>query len=206
MPELVSDFVKLMKPFFSARGFTRTGLTYRSRRGENYVVIQLQSSVSSTRQAAKVTVNLGIWNRRVATFDDPEPGAKRELTFEACHWSTRLGNLRTPPRDEWWTIDGSPRDAIERTAIEDLLVEKALPELERLSVDRALCDLWLSGQAPGRTAFQRLYDLSILLAQIGPLDRLPGVLRELGEATRRGGMAFSVSNHERRLHGVELSG
>jgi uncharacterized protein DUF4304 len=203
MAQLLSDFVKLMNPFFAAQGFTRSDLRYWLPRGENGSVVQFQSSLSSTRQAANITVNLGIWNRRVATFDDPE-ATKRDFVLDSCHWSIRLGNLRVPPQDEWWTIEGSSRDGRVQSDIEELLIEKGFPELERLSADQSLRDLWLSGKGPGRTSFQRLYGLSILLAEIGPLDRLPGVLKELGDVARRAGMRFSLSNHQRRLHAVEL--
>ncbi|HEX6809772.1 MAG TPA: DUF4304 domain-containing protein [Gemmatimonadaceae bacterium] len=201
MAQLVSDFVKRMAPFFKALGFTRSGLKYSLAYGENRALIQFQSSLSSTKEAAKITVNLGTWNRRVATFDDPE-AANRDLVIDCCHWNTRLGNLRTPPQDEWWTIEGGPLDGTVQSAVEELLIDKGLPELQSLSADQSLRDLWLSGRAPGRTAFQRLYGLSILLAEIGPFHRLPSVLKELGEVTRRGGMHFSVSSHERRLQAL----
>lgn len=204
MAQLLSDFVKLMNPFFAAHGFTRSDLRYWSSRGGNRSVVQFQSSLSSTRQAARITVNLGVWNRRVASFDELE-ATKRDVVLDSCHWNVRLGNLGVPPQDEWWTIEGRSRDGTAQRAIEELLIEKGFPELERLSADQPLRDLWLNGKGPGRTSFQRLYGLSILLAEIGPRDRLPGVLKELGDVARRAGMRFSLSNHERRLKAVELS-
>jgi hypothetical protein len=198
LARLLATLARDVKPFLRARGFAGTGTIYRLDRDGNRVVVQLQSSNSSTRRAALITVNLGVWSRRVATFDDSE-AAERRVHIYDCHWRSRLGEFDSPASDRWWTVEGTAQDAAVRQDIERLLAERALPVVEGLSADEALRDLWLSGRSPGRTNFQRLYDLSVLLVQIGPSERLPTVLRELA-ALPTGG---SMKAHIRRLEALE---
>lgn len=201
MPELLVHFVRQIKPFLRSKGFAGTGVKYHIRYGANRGLIQFQSSVSSTRRQAKITVNLGVWSRSVATFDDPAVD-DRNVKLDDCQWRVRLGNLLSPPRDEWWVIDESSQDLTAKHRIEEALLDLGLPELERLSTDGALRDLWLSGQSPGRTEFQRLYGLSILLSQLGPSDALPDVLRDLAQIGSRLRVPFSLAGHEQKLRAV----
>jgi hypothetical protein len=197
MSTLMTNFVRRVKPVLRDHGWQGSGTTYYARRGENLGVVQFQSSRSSTGALAKITVNLGVWCHAVAAFDDRAGDGNARIP--ACHWRSRLGQFLSPPRDEWWDIDGTARDEAVSSRVTGYLVDLALPEMDRLSRDEVLRDLWLSGRSPGRTDFQRLYDLSILLARIGPRDRLPAVLDELRAVTSRGRMAFSCADHVWRL-------
>jgi hypothetical protein len=197
MSTLMTSFVRRVKPTLRDHGFLGSGTAYYVCRGENRGIVQFQSSSWSTREAAKITVNLGVWCHAVAAFDDRADDGNARIT--ACHWRSRLGQFFSPPRDEWWEIDGTARDEAVSSLVTGYLVDLALPEMDRLSCDEALRDLWLSGQSPGQTDFQRLYNLSVLVSRTGPRDQLPAVLGELREVASRGRMAFSYTDHVRRL-------
>ena len=50
--------------------------------------------------------------------------------------------------------------------------------------DQTLRDMWLEGKSPGITPLQRLRNLNLLLAVIGPASELPRVLEELRQMSR----------------------
>jgi hypothetical protein len=68
------------------------------------------------------------------------------------------------------------------------LLDQAVQELDSLAADEALRDLWLTGQGPSLTEFQRLRNLAVLLSVLGPEDALSRVmadLRQMSNATAR---------------------
>lgn len=59
------------------------------------------------------------------------------------------------------------------------VVEEVLSELVEQSTDEALRNVAPSGTSPGIVNMQRLLFLAIVLNEIGPSERLGGVVREL---------------------------
>ena len=127
--------------------------------------------------------------------------------IENCHVKFRLGDFLNEPRDLWWEMGVSPAaDREVAETIGELLFSVALPRIEPLAADPALRDYWLTGHAPGLTDFERLMNLSALVAQIGPYACALNVANDLdsrfvGRAVeaRARGQAANVRAHVRAL-------
>ena len=107
--------------------------------------------------------------------------------------------------DRWWTID-------ETTNISDLaeqirmpLEELAIPELDAYVRDESLRDLWLTGQSPNLSPFQRLEYLSVLLKKLGPRELLKPTLDELLRISAGKPWAFFAETHIEHLMSEDSS-
>src|SRR5580698_893262 len=99
MTRLVAGLAAQVHGTTLTHGFTRHGSLLEASRGANRELLQLQSSASSTRQSARITVNVGIWSCLVARFNDP--GVDGPAHMDDCHWRMRLGEFDEPPSDKW---------------------------------------------------------------------------------------------------------
>jgi hypothetical protein len=75
-------------------------------------------------------------------------------SIDACHWHARIGAF-IPGGDKWWSINEQTIAEQLIQEIKDLLVDKALPEIESYISDEQLRSLWLSGQSRGITEVHR---------------------------------------------------
>ena len=189
---------KGLTPLLKQHGFVRSGLNFRREGNETIALITIQKSQRSSQNHILFTINLGVASRLLIRFYLGENDVTK-LSLDGCHWRTRLGLLTAAEEDVWWSI-------AEETSITDVgemvcgYIEKlALPELEKYSSDRALCDLWLSGPAPGLTNFQRLMNLSVLIRALGLVGQEPIVLNELRRASEGLPSASVAEKHIRRL-------
>jgi hypothetical protein len=107
-----------------------------------------------------VAVNLGVYLVELGRLEyDREHGAPWKPDITECHWRDRLhvgGGS-----ESWWKVDdpdvveASARDAGEQ-------LERAIPDLERLSRAGGLVGEWLAGRCPGLTDAQRERYLELL--------------------------------------------
>ncbi len=111
-------------------------------------MVDLQSSTGSSRDALRVTCNLGIRVDRLA--DRPGPSV-----WDA-HWRVRIGSFLPDPHDHWWecTSDEEARQAGRETAGQ--VESRVLPAMEQLATPGALVALWSSGRSPGLTERRRI--------------------------------------------------
>lgn len=142
-------------------------------------------------------MTLGIWSQRIAEYLDPLTEIPTHI--DRCHWTYRLGELLQPPEDRWWTLVGEPEDGKEGVELKHLLFERGLPLLAEMSSDSALRDLWLTGQGPGLTRFQRLQYLGVLLREIGPASEISSIMRQLTEHSKGKANEDYISNFAARL-------
>lgn len=185
-------------PLLKGRGFTRSGQIFRAPRGENRMLIAFQKSVKSSADHVVFTATLGVWSHRVAQFDWLGE-MNQQPSIDRCHWTRRLGELLPEQQDHWWTLTGTVRDAQVAQEVTQLLTERALPLLSQMSSDEELRDVWLTGNAPGLTEFQRLMYLSSLLRSVGPAPALGPVLDELRKETAGTPLSSIARAHISRL-------
>ncbi len=187
-----------LAPLLKDHGFVRSGLNFRREGDETIALINIQKSRKSSKDQVLFTINLGIASRLLIRFY-LLTNEVATLSWEDCHWRRRLGLLTAAEKDLWWSI-------VDETSIDDVgemlrgYIEKlAIPEIEKYASDRALCDLWLSGLAPGLTNFQRLMNLSVLIRVTGRVNLEPIVLNELRSESEGLPSASVAEKHIQRL-------
>jgi hypothetical protein len=172
LPDLIRAQVK---PLLAAHGYRQKGLLFIREREEVWQLVGFQKSVQSTAEATSVTVNLSITSKRIVKFlkEDWKP------SMQSYHWLERIGMLGPQHKDTWWWLTSTSMEGM--LEIVDLIQHAGLSELEKLSSDSALRDLWLSGYSPGLGEEERLVNLSALLAEIGPSEALAGTVARMRE-------------------------
>ncbi len=160
-------------------------------------MVEFQRSQKSSANAVLFTINLGIASTTISRFDGVD--AESPPPVERCHWSTRIGFLLPRKEDTWWRIESESDLGRLRGEIGRALDEIALPKLDALVSDDALCEYWLEGGSDGLTEIQRLRALSILLKEQARTEELRGVLntmRNLSDGRPTEGLA---RGHIKRL-------
>jgi hypothetical protein len=156
------------------RGFAAKGSTfYKKVDGGNTLVVSVQKATKSSRAETEMTINFGVYNSRIGTKLQDDSSAA--LDVWRAHWRERV---MENGREKWLRVSaGDSAEVVARTMLDAL--ERVLPELHARSTDESLRDEWLSRSSPGITNRQRLILLSILINEIGPADKLAGVVEEL---------------------------
>jgi len=176
---LFNELLKeIVSPLMRERGYTRRRNTFYLPYAGNYGLINFQKSVSNNSETLRFTINLGVASARLLDFLATKHQGL-DLLIDDCHWSSRIGFFLSPPHDKWWTINAGTSLAEVGREINGCLIEIAVPEVEKHLSDTALRDLWLSGNSPGLTSFQRLVYLSLLLKTIGPRDLLEDTINQI---------------------------
>ena len=81
-------------------GFRKKQSTFSSETDHSVLFIQLQSSSKTTKDSLVITVNLGIFSKRVAVI----VGNTREPNILEAHWQDRIGHFMQEGMDKWWEI------------------------------------------------------------------------------------------------------
>jgi hypothetical protein len=169
------DTLILLQQELKERGFSAKGTNFhRVAASGNWLVVSLQQSVKSDDVASIVTLNYGVYSKRLLSKVD---GVQKPRTWDAsgAHWRKRL---REDGREKWLHL---PTSLAPLQATRELLVafDAAITELSSHASDESLRDEWLTGAASGITAMQRLLYLAVLLNEIGPTERLAETVAEL---------------------------
>lgn len=198
--QLFKKLVIFVTPALKPYGFSRNRQTFYCRSQNNWGLIDFQKGWHSSDEILPFTVNLGVASERLLRFFSPDQ-IKRPTIWD-CHWQIRLGNL-VSNKDVWWRVD-------EQTSIEslgneiiDLLTNRAIQEINHYISDESLRDLWISGQSPSLTEFQRLMYLSVLLKEIGPAELLEPTLTKLKQISEGELSAITAELHIERLRGLK---
>lgn len=131
-------------------GYARKGGIFRKKSGDFLSIVEFQKSRDSLPEAIKFTVNLGVvWKRLLGVFDSFE-----KAKFVDAHLMERVGFLLEERQDKWWTLSANTDSNVTKEEVCTVLVNKALPYLERYSNAVALVELWKSGISPGLTKVQ----------------------------------------------------
>lgn len=197
---ITSDVTPLLK----GRGFPRSGLSFVSRRGDNWAIVRLQQSSRSTDAQVWFTATLGVWSYRVTAVEDSR-AAQMRPSIQDCHWTCRLGELLPDATDYWWSFVGTAADDETGQSVLTLLGAEGLPLLDSMSNDERLCELWLSGQGPGLTALQRLKYLSALLVSLRREAELGTVIQQLEHVASGKPAEAGVRSYIKRLEQLVIA-
>ena len=185
-------------PFLKARGFARSGETFRIERNNNLGLINFQKSNRSNGDAVIFTVNLGIISRCLYQFEGCHVPIET-LTEADSHWRRRLGHLTPANEDTWWRVDKRTDVGHIGSELIEFIDLYGIPEMTRYMTDEKLTELWLSGKSPGLTNTQRLECLSVMLKSAGQHELLSKVIKELREAAAGTPYAGSAEVHIKLL-------
>jgi hypothetical protein len=151
--------------------------------GRNWQAVNIQRSRWNTADEATFTINLGTASAAIlaAAREDPdEPQAEI-----VCHWRARIGDFVPDRRDTWWTIRArASEDELDRTAseVEDALLSRGLPELDRMVTDARLLELHLPSDMSDSAATQQ-DKIGPLLRELGPPETLAAYMAALDAST-----------------------
>lgn len=148
-----------------SQGFRTTGGVARLLECGNSGVIEFQKSGRSTADSKTFTINIGIALGALISRTARKPLS--HCSVAECHAHARLGQLREPGTDLWWTVAGNEVDHAVLSDIMDRVERDALPFVRRAVAEGALAAMWRAGEAWGTTAGQRAQYLRWLDAEAG---------------------------------------
>jgi hypothetical protein len=177
-------------------GFSAKGTTFHRKASDgNTMLMSIQRSVESNAAETLVTVNYGVYSARIGKKRQDEASAA--LNVWEAHWRERLSEGGA---EKWMHVESTDSPPEIGMALVRA-VNGVLPDLLAHSTDEALRDEWLSGRSPGLGKMQRLLFLAILVHEIGPREKLGGVLAELRK-TVEGGIHERLVEFDLALAGV----
>jgi Domain of unknown function (DUF4304) len=139
-------------------GFRKKQSTFSSETDHSVLFVQLQSSIKTTKDSLVVTVNLGIFSKRVAVI----VGNTRKPNILEAHWQDRIGHFMHEGVDKWWEIHNRDEADLVGREISTILSTEVLPKMKSLASTNSLKSLWESGISPGLTDFERKQYLQAL--------------------------------------------
>jgi hypothetical protein len=191
----IQDVVKRFD--FATHGFKRAGSTFYLDRGASVGLIDFQKG-KSTKEELIFTVNLGVYVRPVAKLFHPADVKDRPDIWD-CHWRIRLGYLLPEQGDKWWSSGSLVELDPSISEIDHGLTKYGVPELLRVLDPAELRNDWLDGRSPGLTDMQRLLNVSVLVQELGPPERLPMLIYELRSQSQGRPHEQVVENHIEKL-------
>jgi len=162
-----SRFVKIILQHLQAvlkpHGFQKRGRTFVADGEGVTLLVNLQSSTSSTEDELLATINLAVHLPRLAE----RTGAGKETLSKSVwdsHWSRRIGHLMEHQQDYWWRISDDEQAERAGNHMANILRRDGLPALLEVAAIDKLKTLWEQGQSPGLTERQRDRYLELLKA------------------------------------------
>lgn len=157
---ILQEMCSVLKP----AGFTKRAKTFVRSPSDVIQFVNLQSSVSSTRNFVKVTVNLSVFSCLLADLlSEDEITARPGVCVS--HWLQRIGYFMSERNDYWWRINTDEEAAAAGKQIAQVLAEHGLPMLDKLSSTAELKALWESGKGGGISRLQKERYLAALNPQ-----------------------------------------
>ena len=139
-------------------GFRKKQSTFSSERDDSVLFVQLQSSSKTTKDSLVITVNLGIFSKRVAII----VGNIRAPSILEAHWQDRIGHFMQDGVDKWWEIHSRDEADLVGREISTILSTDVLPKMKSLAPTNSLKSVWESAVSPGLTDFERKQYLQAL--------------------------------------------
>lgn len=164
-----------LKRTLKERGFAASGATFhRKAEDGNTVMLSVQKSKNPAPGRVQLTLNYGIYCALIGSRLEGDDGSA-PIDVTKAHWRKRLSD---GAREKWLSIEATDSSHNCARVIVDA-AEGVLAELGAHSSNTALRDEWMAGSSPGLTDMQRLLFLAILVSEIGPNERLEGLVEEL---------------------------
>lgn len=139
-------------------GFRKKQAVFACEQDDAALFVQLQSSLKSTKDLLIVTVNLGIFSRVVAE----KMRNTHEPNILEAHWRKRIGHFMPSESDKWWNVQSEEEAERCGSEITSILSSEVLPMMRSLASAENLKSLWLTGQSPGLTDYERKQYLQAL--------------------------------------------
>jgi hypothetical protein len=178
-PQLFRMMLKsIISPSLKNYGFHIQNNSFFKTIGNNVGIVDFQKSNNKEIDKLSFTVNIGVVSYNLLKFINQEEEI-RKLEIWDAQWNVRLGQLMPEKKDTWWAINESTNVEQLGRDLLDVIVNLALPEINKYISDGGLRDLWLSGKSPSLTDLQRLMYLSYFLKTIGPTELLGKTTQEL---------------------------
>jgi hypothetical protein len=128
---------RALTPALKALGYRKGGRTFRRTLPRCVHVVNVQSSASSSATEARFTLNLGVYFPEAhsdALCGSHRSGAAGPQESDCCV-RARIGTL-AGRGDTWWTVRSGGDAAAAESELHALVVQHALPWLERMSEPR----------------------------------------------------------------------
>lgn len=151
--------VDTMAALLGPKGFVRKANVFVCELDEVTHIIATQSSMSTTRDRLKVTVNSGIFCKLIGSI---QRHSVHTVSTADCHWTKRIGEYLPQSEDKWWVVETDAAARLASKEITDILSSAILPELDRLACTEDLRLLWAGGRSPGLTSGQRKKLLALI--------------------------------------------
>lgn len=135
-----------------SHGFKRQGQTLRKIWGGNAAIIEFQRSRDNTSTSLRFTINIAIVCGLL--IDQGYTPIEKTKSYNG-HLIQRIGYVLPSKYDTWWEIDEMTRKDNIVSEILGVVLDYAVPFLEKHISNEAMIDLWSSGTSPGITDFQR---------------------------------------------------
>jgi len=178
---VLKEALALVRRALKERGFSAKGVNFhRKSQDGNVIMMSIQKSTTSTVAASLVTLNYGVYSALIGSKFQDDPAAATDIL--RAHWRKRLSG---GGREKWLTIAATDLPDDSAQVIVDA-AESILPELVAHSTNQALRDEWLGGASPGLTKMDRLLHAAVVVNEIGPLEKVAGVVGELRALVARG--------------------
>ena len=132
------------------RQFKKRGNVFSCFNGDLTYYILIQSSLSSTTDILKLTVNTEIASGLISKLDDISLPIERQR-----HYSRRIGAYSNDQQDKWWTVNSVDSAKNAADEIVEIITNKVIPNFEGLRTTEDLAKLWRNGGYIGITEVQR---------------------------------------------------
>ena len=127
----------------------------------NAAIINFQRSRWNSSESIAFTVNLSVV---CGLLLDPDRVSVKTAKEYEGHLRKRIGWFMPDRRDKWWEISCATKAVVISADIANLIVQTAVPYLERHVRTEDLVDLWKSGESPGISEHLRVKYLATLAA------------------------------------------
>lgn len=139
------------------RHFKKKGNVFSFSNGDLTYFIGVQSSLSSTSDLLKLTVNTEIASAIISKLDDISLPIKHQR-----HYNRRIGAYLEGNQDKWWSVDSQKSAEQAAYDIVEIITENVIPNFNNLKSTNDLVALWRNGGWIGISEGQRKYYLSLL--------------------------------------------
>jgi hypothetical protein len=133
---VLAEFTQVLKP----EGFRKQGMWFWNKEPGAIRWVNAQSSVDTTAECLKFTVNLGAYLPQLAEALGDWP--MQDWNIKNGHWKVRLGSLMPGPDDHWWIARDPEQAAATGKEVAGLVRELGLPAMQKAGTIVGLLDFY----------------------------------------------------------------
>lgn len=146
--EAYKQLLKNIQHTLKEHGYTRKAGIFYKKFKDNWGIIGFQKSRSSSNEfGIKFTINFGVYSEAVAELLDPARVKSKPGIWDS-QWGQRIGYLLPCDDDKWWILDEKTSIESLEKEIQDCLLYKAIPEIDKYILNDHLLDFWVMNQLP----------------------------------------------------------